>query len=595
MRTATLSVNSKGCGSVSSPQTLNRFRIADTESFQFVGKRTPYLCVFLFCCLLASGWDDTIHAQEPQTAEIEFFEREIRPLLVQHCFECHSPEKKIKGGLRLDTREGWVECVRKLIRWGFGFEAEPVFDPSGVRKAGELIKGFGGVASGPDPLIKLIEQIRELVRRRAGEKLSSRDIVDIQNMIGACVVAGNVRRTAEISFGEPEDESYLDLKNYTKNPERGEYGWTSNNSVFARVGMDYSNCSARTSINGEPGYGWLENMRAFGRMCEPANWKDKKAKGANPCNEQTLECKELCNLVEQFPHHHEGVEEFIETAKSAWLYAKIVTLATTHDAETNEIIARNRRIGQSMSGIAQFLESRGESELIRWSDTTYREICNHDQTLSSSWGIPESIKKTSVKPSGSVSLLAGATPGCHYPTMTCYIRRVRYATSHPDVPAIKTAGYKVEPAIVGYRDYENMADPIFDDGTVVAEFPVSFDDLPTEDDVTLRRKMEIAAMLQKWWADNQVSCTATFKPEEGHELPSLLSEFDTQLKGMSFLPAGNVGKYAQMPYEAISRERYAELSKDLKLIKWARGDGHAEDDRGCDGGACAVENFGNNA
>lgn len=97
------------------------------------------------------------------------------------------------------------------------------------------------------------------------------------NMIGKCIVAGNIRRTAEIAFGEANDEEFLNLKNYEIYPERESYGWTSNNSLFAKVGMDYSKASANVKINGEPGFCWLENMRAYGRMCEAPNYKDKAA------------------------------------------------------------------------------------------------------------------------------------------------------------------------------------------------------------------------------------------------------------------------------------------------------------------------------
>ena len=103
------------------------------------------------------------------------------------------------------------------------------------------------------------------------------------NLIGKCVVSGNVRRTAEIVFGDPHSEEYLDLKNYKVNPHRVEYGWTSNNSVFAEHGMNYEAIAERIRLNGEPGLAWLDNMQRYGRMCEPPNNKDRRAKGGNPC------------------------------------------------------------------------------------------------------------------------------------------------------------------------------------------------------------------------------------------------------------------------------------------------------------------------
>ena len=198
------------------------------------------------------------------------------------------------------------------------------------------------------------------------------------NLIGKCVISGNVRRTAEISFGDPNEDEYVDLKNYEKNPHRAEYGWTSNNSVFCDIGMNYDAVCQRVVANGEPGFAWLDNARAFGRMADPANHKDRRAAGGNPCLEQTLESYELCCLVETFPHNHESLEEFCNTLEYAYLYAKTVTLGPTHWPETNRVTLRNRRIGCSMSGLAQFIESRGLEELRRWCERGYQTIQETD-------------------------------------------------------------------------------------------------------------------------------------------------------------------------------------------------------------------------
>ena len=108
------------------------------------------------------------------------------------------------------------------------------------------------------------------------------------NLIGKCVVSGNVRRTAEIAFGHPDSEEYIALKDYSVNPHRAAYGWTSNNSVLATLGMDYSKICERIRINGEPGLAWLSNMQAYSRMADPPDFKDSRALGGNPCLEQTL-------------------------------------------------------------------------------------------------------------------------------------------------------------------------------------------------------------------------------------------------------------------------------------------------------------------
>ena len=159
-----------------------------------------------------------------------------------------------------DSREGWVESLKLQLDSHFMGTAPVSFDYSQIRDEGAPIKGFGGVSSGPDPLEDLHKAIEDVLGKNAGEPISITTIVDIMNLIGKCVVAGNVRRTAEIVFGDPDSEEYLDLKNYEVNPHRDQYGWTSNNSIFAELGMDYTEACKRVVDNGEPGFAWLEKI-----------------------------------------------------------------------------------------------------------------------------------------------------------------------------------------------------------------------------------------------------------------------------------------------------------------------------------------------
>jgi hypothetical protein len=282
---------------------------------------------------------------------------------------------------------------------------------------------------------------------RRGKPLGVTGVVDIMNLIGRSVVSGDVRQTAEIAFGDPSCTEYCALKDYTANPARAAWGWTSNNSVFASLGMDYRGLAERVHTAGEPGFAWLENMRRFGRMGDAPNNRDARAAGGNPCLEQTLESKELCCLVETFPAAHADFEDFALTLRSAYLYAKTVTLGPTHWPATNAIMARNRRIGTSMSGLAQFLGKRGMGALVDWCDRGYAVVQEEDARLSEALAIPRSVKTTCVKPSGTVSLLAGATPGVHFPESRFYWRRVRLSRDHAMVQQLREAGYEVEPAL----------------------------------------------------------------------------------------------------------------------------------------------------
>ena len=480
-----------------------------------------------------------------------------------------------------DSREGWVNALGKLILWGFGLHPRPIFDYSIIRPRGTPIRGFGGVAEGAGPLISLFADIETIILLHANKPISVRNIVDIMNLIGRCVVSGNVRRTALISFGSAEDEEYLDLKNYAKNPERASYGWTSNNSIYATTGMDYTSVAERTRINGEPGYFWLENSRNYGRMKHGPDYKDYRVKGSNPCVEQVLESFEVCNLNETYLPHHTDLEDFKKTLKYAFLYSKAITLLPTHWSETNAVQLRNRRIGTSLSGVAQFLSKHTKGLLAEWLDSGYETVEKYDRIYSEWLGVRESIRKTSIKPSGTVSLLAGCTPGCHYPIRNCYIRRVRYSSHHPDLQPIIEAGYHVEPMKMGEKE---------DPTTLVVEFPVLGDiRVATVDQVSAREQMEVAALLQKEWADNSVSVTITFDPvTEGPNLNQLLKEFETKLKAVSFLPAIEDGAYPQMPYESISLEKYKELTSKIKPIVWPAQKSHDMSDVGCDGIACEI-------
>jgi len=298
------------------------------------------------------------------------------------------------------------------------------------------------------------------------------------------------------------------------------------------------------------------------------------------CLEQSLESYELCCLVETFPSNHDSLEDYQRTLKYAYLYAKTVTLGRTHWADTNRVMLRNRRIGCSVSGVAQFVTNRGLDEFKNWLENGYDTIQEWDKMYSDWFAIPKSIKTTSVKPSGTVSLLAGSTPGLHYPESRFYIRRIRLSINSDLVEPLKKAGYKIEPAFGS------------EDSTLVVEIPVDVGEgIRTAKDLSIWEQFSLAAFLQRHWADNQVSCTVTFNPEtEGDEIPNVLNYFQYHLKGISLLPRHDWGAYPQMPYEAIDEKEYNKQIK--KLGKLSFGVIKAEEanvEKFCDGDFCDIE------
>lgn len=408
------------------------------------------------------------------------------------------------------------------------------------------------------------------------EKDVTEETIDIEVENNHCFIAEGVlvHNSAEIALGDPDDKEFVLLKQDQE--KLISHRWCSNNSIFAKVGMDYSWHAEQTSVNGEPGYFWLENARAFGRMKDPADWADNECVGVNPCSEQTLHNYELCTLVETFPARHDSLEEYLETLKVAYLYAKTVTLVPTHWPETNAVMTRNRRIGLSQSGIIKAFTKHGRRTMLEWCDKGYEFIKGLDIQYSNWLGIPRSIKRTSVKPSGSVSLLPGEPPGIHYPHSEYYIRRIRVGIHSPLWEAAQKAGYHVEPA-VGQES-----------STMVVEFPVKEEAFAkAKDEVSIWEQVENAKAYQKYWADNSVSITVTFNKEEAKEIKHVLELSEDSLKGISFLPLSDHG-YQQAPYETIDKEEYERRIEGLKPMELNEDLAGGAAPKFCDGDTCEI-------
>jgi ribonucleotide reductase alpha subunit len=266
--------------------------------------------------------------------------------------------------------------------------------------------------------------------------------------------------------------------------------------------------------------------------------------GFNPCAEQPLESYELCTLVEVHLNRHESKEDFLKTLKFAYLYGKTVTLMPTHWQQTNGIMQRNRRIGTSLTGIASFADANGLPATREWMDEGYTKIRYYDKKYSEWLCVRESIRVTTVKPSGSVSLLSGASPGVHWAVGgEYYLRAIRFGDQDPMLHLFKVAGYKIEKDLVSAN-------------TSVVYFPLHSEHKRSEKEVTLFEKIALAATAQKYWSDNGVSVTLSFdKESESKHVAPALNMYEGQLKAVSFLPMGN-HTYPQQPYTEITQEEY---------------------------------------
>lgn len=469
-----------------------------------------------------------------------------------------------------DSREGWCELIRLVLKSYFVTGRKFTYSTCCIRGKGERINGFGGTASGPIPLIECIETISKILDARVGKHVRPIDMADLLTCIGRMVVAGNVRRSAIIIIGDPWDREYLTCKRWDLRPVPV-YRQFANFSVAASDIEDLHPSFWRTYEAGEPfGFVNLDNIQKYGRMGEE---KYDSAILVNPCAEATLENGEPCNLLELFMSRMHTRDELAFAARLMFRYGKRVCLENYHHDIINEVVHRNNRVGVGITGCLQ-------SSLFnpRDLDFAYEAIQEENRIYSAELGVPESIRTTVVKPSGTLSILGDCTPGIHPAFAEYYIRRVRFADNSPLIPVLRDAGHKIEP--------QKNIDGSLDYGTLVVDFPVHMPNTPTADQMTTWQQLDIVKMAQRHWADQSVSVTVYYKKPEIEELKTWVSENLQYLKTLSFLCYDDHG-FEQAPMEKISKEQYERIASKVKPINFDGADtGDLLED--CVGGACPV-------
>ena len=452
-----------------------------------------------------------------------------------------------------DTREGWVESLRYLCRAFLEGTPYPVFNYTNIRQAGAPIHGFGGVSSGADPLKRLHKNLHNVFVDRMGDWLDSVAIADLMNFVGVCVVSGNVRRTAQLCLGRADDPAYMNRKNNRETVQGPDsWRWASNDSVIGYSGMDYSWAPDRLEASGDLGFFWKENARRYGRMIDSPSGVDTRIAGTNPCGEIGLEPFELCNLVEMYPSRFKQLQgnEIYSVAKTLYLCAKAVSLVDTNWEQTNEVVNRNHRIGFSLSGLMRSFAIHGVRQTMGMCDRLYHYLGGLDQQYSDWLGVHNSIKRTTIQPSGTKSLLVGESPGLHPAFGQYYLRRVEYQANDPALEAFESQGFRMT-----HRKEKD---------TYVVEFPIAeVEGTPTYQNSNLWSQMKRASEFQKYWADNQISCTVTVRQEEMEQLPEALSYFEDDLKGISFLKERH--DFKNPPYELLTESQYHSRQDELKL------------------------------
>lgn len=479
-----------------------------------------------------------------------------------------------------DTREGWVKLLHHTLSSAFFNDGDHTpgftFSTQLIRGRGARIKGFGGTASGPEDLVWGIEEISKVLESRAGTQLRPIDCLDIMNILGKVVVAGNVRRSAQIAIGDADDLQYLAAKNWAQG-DIPSWRAMSNNSVVCN-NINHLPKEFWDTYNGdsEP-YGLinLKLIQSCGRLGE-VQYKDKKAVTCNPCAEQSLEKYETCCLAEMILTNMKSKEELLDVAKLLYRINKHSLRLPCHAKETEEVVHRNMRMGLGVTGYLQATEEQRS-----WLSDVYVALREFDKEYSKAHGWPISIKLTTVKPSGTLSLLPGVTPGVHPGYARHMIRRIRIAAEHPLVQVCKDHGYPVE--------FQRNFDKSLDRQTVVVEFPFSYPEgTVMASELTAIDQLQYVNRLQSEWSDNMVSCTVYYKLEELDTVKDFLKKnYNKGFKTLSFLLHSGHG-FDQAPYEEITEEDYNDRVASSSLIT-SVAQAEFEGDAECAGGVCPIK------
>ena len=355
--------------------------------------------------------------------------------------------------------------------------------------------------------------------------------------------------SALICLGDYDDIEYLNAKRWDLG-NIPNWRCMSNNSVvcndISKLPEEFWN---GYNGNGEP-YGLvnIDLSRKIGRIKDGSLYPDPDVEGYNPCAEQSLANYETCCLSEIYLCNIDNYEQLKEIATIVYRICKHSLLLKCHQKATEEIVHKNMRMG---IGITGYLQSSEEQK--GWLNDLYDYLRDYDKSYSKKIGVPTSVKLTTVKPSGTLSLLAGVTSGAHPAIYQYFIRRIRISSSNKQlIDLARRHKYHIE--------YQRNFDGTDDKNTMVIEFPCCYPEgTVLAKDMTAIDQLNTIKELQTNWSDNSVSVTIYYKKEELNDIKEWLNKnYNDNIKTCSFLLHNEHG-FKQAPFEEITKEEYLRL------------------------------------
>jgi ribonucleoside-diphosphate reductase alpha chain len=476
-----------------------------------------------------------------------------------------------------DSIEGWADAVRMLCKAYFTGAPLPLFDYRDIRAKGAQLITVGGKAPGPEPLKECLFNLQKVFdRKKNGDKLTSLDAHDMACHIADAVLSGGIRRAALISLFNLDDEEMLTCKFgawWEQNPQRGR---ANNSAVVIRHKIDEEEFlklwkKIELSGSGEPGI-YFSNDKEW---------------GTNPCCEIALRPFQFCNLCEVNVSNIESQEDlnervrigaFIGTLQAAYTdfhYLRDIWQKTTE---------KDALLGVGMTGIGSGVilnyDLKKAADLAKTENARIAEII----------GVNKAARVTTVKPSGTSSLVLGTASGIHAWHNDFYIRRIRVgknesiynylAVNHPELveddffkPTIQAVISVPQKAPVGsILRTENVMDML---------------------ERTKKFNMQWVKKGHRKGANtNNVSATVSINENEWEQVGNWMWENRDTFNGLSVLPYFG-GSYTQAPFEDITEEQFNEMAQhlhniDLSKIVEFTDDTALMDQAACAGGACEI-------
>jgi len=488
-----------------------------------------------------------------------------------------------------DSKLGWAKALKELVAMLYTGQI-PNIDTSNVRPAGAPLKVFGGRASGPEPLVETFTAFINTFQQASGRKLTSLECHDLMCHVASCVVVGGVRRAALISLSDLTDERMRHAKTgqwYTTEQHRS----FSNNSAVYKEKPDIGVFMAEwlSLYNSKSGERGIVNRQALKEKAAENGRRDIDYEfGVNPCSEIILRPNGFCNLSEVVIRESDNLADLERKVELATIIGTMQSTLTKFKylrADWKNNAEEERLLGVSLTGIMDNKLTNGTRSDLADILSILKDIAiETNKAWAKAFGIPQSTAITTVKPSGTVSVLVDSASGIHSRFSPYYIRTVRADKKDPASRFMIDRGVPVEDDIIA------------PDHNHVFSFPVA-----APKNAVVTTDLSAIQQLERWltykqnWCEHNPSCTVTVKEHEWVEVGAWVYEHFDDLTGVSFLPYTD-HIYKQAPFMEIDKGKYVELNKNMpQSLDWTELGKYEESDQtigsqtmACTSGECEI-------